>query len=341
MATITATTYRSDDNGATWYSRPDGTASYINQKGYTNQTCFSFNYTPPIGEKLTQLVFTCSIMFESGSWTGTWTAELHASNLPDGNVIATASTSQYVTYTQYTDVVFTLDVPAHLSSASGIDLCIAVYGPFSMGYNGRIEVTEKEGAIVPIGDGTVYNEYLVCIADTLIPNNTNNHASFSLYIPYIGNGTSWELMNYIKEVYLYNNGDECTDISGGFSSEALRPAGYYGSSVLYPTLSKGATSMSVSIPQYYYGAVFSGNAFSVTDFNTITIKYSSNNGGVTLGITTSKAHYYSIAKSASLSGTSGTATIDISSLSGNYYFVASLSGNDGNNSITINEIVMS
>lgn len=169
MATITTTTYRSDDSGKTWYSRPSGTSSYINQKGSANQTCFSFSYTPTSGNKISKIVLTCSIMAQSGySWNGPYTAELHLATLPDGNSVAiSAQVSPSLTNTAYKDVSFTLNIPESVTIDSTSNLCIAVYGPYSVSYNGRAEVTEIAGyKPVYIGNSSVHDQYVVYIADT-------------------------------------------------------------------------------------------------------------------------------------------------------------------------------
>ncbi len=135
-------------------------------------------------------------------------------------------------------------------------------------------------------------------------------------------------------VYLYNNGDECEAISGGFAACAYTPSGVTSSSIIAPTLSKGADSMTVSISQYYYGQVFAKNSFPLDDISAIEVVYSNASTGTFL-VTNTKGTGYTAAASAKPSG-SGTAVIDVSNLTGDYYFAISMAYTAG--SVTIHEI---
>ena len=135
-------------------------------------------------------------------------------------------------------------------------------------------------------------------------------------------------------VYLYNNGDECENVSGGFEGQAFKPSGVTSSSITYPTFTKNADSMTVSISQYYYGQVFAKNSFPLDDISAIEVVYSNASTGTFL-VTDTKGHGYTAAASAKPSG-SGTAVIDVSNLTGDYYFAISMAYTAG--SVTIHEI---
>ena len=140
-------------------------------------------------------------------------------------------------------------------------------------------------------------------------------------------------------IYLYNNGDECVDVSGGFVSHAYKPNGISSTSVIAPVLSKNADSMDISLAVYYYGAVFSSASLALDDVATIEVVYSSASGsGLSFLVTQTSGQHYAAEARATPEGSSGTATIDVSGLSGKYYFVTEIAATGG--AVTIHEIRM-
>lgn len=141
-------------------------------------------------------------------------------------------------------------------------------------------------------------------------------------------------------IFLYNNGDECVAVSGGFASHAYKPNGISSSSVIAPTLTKKADSMVVSLASYYYGAVFNETAFAIDDISTIEVMYSSASGsGLSFLVTKTSGQNYVAAAKTTPESSSGTAVIDVSDLVGNYYFAIEIAGSGG--SVTIHEIRLS
>lgn len=140
--------------------------------------------------------------------------------------------------------------------------------------------------------------------------------------------------------WLYNNGDECFDVSGGFATYNYVVDGS-GSSARAPTLTKGEKSMTIAetSTSSYAGAVFNETPFNVDGFSKLVVVYSGKEGGnsPTLDLTKTKATGFVRDASANNLGTDGIAVIDISQLSGEYYFAVTTAGNY-KKSITIHEI---
>ena len=143
--------------------------------------------------------------------------------------------------------------------------------------------------------------------------------------------------------FLYNNGDECLDFSGGFNTYGYRISGS-SSSIKAPTLTKDETSMTIAetSTSAYAGAVFHENPFKVDDFSKITVVSSGKTGDKSpqLGVSKTKATGFVLESAVMYLPTEGTAEIDISTLSGEYYFVVSLAG-DYKKAVTIHKIYLS
>ena len=141
--------------------------------------------------------------------------------------------------------------------------------------------------------------------------------------------------------YLYNNGG--TDISGGFQASAVKPSGG-GGTLLTPTTAyfdntKHPLKIWIANGNYCF-SLFNNTAFSVNNINRIEIVYSdTSTSGITLCVTNSRSANYTMAASVSPTSSSGTAIIDVSSLTGSYYFGAFLHSDYNNSrSLTISEI---
>lgn len=149
-----------------------------------------------------------------------------------------------------------------------------------------------------------------------------------------------EWFDLVATLYLYNNGDECVDISGGFKAYAYKPSGA-GGTVLAPGqyLDTSGGKIKLTFPSGGYAfSLFNETAFSIDDINQIEVVYSeASASGVTLGVTQTKAQSYSIAAAATPASGAGVATIDVSALTGDYYFVVSMTGSSSA-AITISEI---
>lgn len=150
--------------------------------------------------------------------------------------------------------------------------------------------------------------------------------------------------------YLYNTGDECTSITGGWSAYAYKQSGASSAvEATAPTVSRGSSSMTVrhnsSWEGYKHGVVLTNNSVDVTNFSTLSINVtaytlSASNEGLRLILTKTKGNGFSIIASCSLDST-GVKTVNISSISGNYYVGIFGGGTNDPVSATFNKVYLS
>ena len=163
--------------------------------------------------------------------------------------------------------------------------------------------------------------------------------------------TSYQSGSWVDwTVFLYNGGDECTDLTGGWSAYAYKQSG--ASSIVEataPTVSRGSSSMTVrhnsSWEGYKHGVVLTNNSVDVTNFSTLSINVtaytlSTENEGLILILTKTKGNGFSIIASCSLDST-GVKTVNISSISGNYYVGIFGGGTNDPVSATFNKVYLS
>lgn len=141
-------------------------------------------------------------------------------------------------------------------------------------------------------------------------------------------------------IYLYNNGDVCADVSGGFKAYPYKPDKYNGSSVIVPTLNLKSDYMEITEPAQYYGQVFNETAFAVDELSEIEVAYSNASDGINLGVTSTNTHGFSLAASVTPEAGEGTAIIDVSALSGKYYFAVSMLNSNVPKTLNIHEIML-
>lgn len=146
-------------------------------------------------------------------------------------------------------------------------------------------------------------------------------------------------------VYYYNAGDECTDLTGGWESQAFRPAATAASTrrAGKPTVTKGDTSItlvgkamewdsSLSSNVRYAGGLFTGAAVDLTGVDTLhlnvrTYRFEGSTSdliGCFFGVTAEAKDYYTPAAQVRIEGT-GLIDLDVSELTGAYYLYVSIS----------------
>ena len=163
--------------------------------------------------------------------------------------------------------------------------------------------------------------------------------------------TSYQSGSWVDwAVFLYNEGDECTDLTGGWSAYAYKQSGASSSvEETAPTVSRGSSSMTVrhnsSWEGYKHGVVLTNNSVDVTNFSTLSINVtaytlSDANEGLRLILTKTKGNGFSIIASCSLNST-GVKTVNISSISGNYYVGIFGGGTNDPVSATFNKVYLS
>lgn len=133
-------------------------------------------------------------------------------------------------------------------------------------------------------------------------------------------------------VYLYNAGDPCADLTGGWVASALKKAA--GGSAKAPTITEGATTLTMVGNVQNGGTVHTANKIDLTAGNTLrfvgTLKPASNTGfWATICVWSEFGSTYQDNLAAYYDATdevSGEVSIDISSLSGEYYVGFALYG---------------
>lgn len=144
----------------------------------------------------------------------------------------------------------------------------------------------------------------------------------------------------INPQYLYNTGTINTSLIGGFTAYAYRHDGS-GAPTSTPTVTKGTSDITVVISGDAVnggaGSYFTNNKIDITKFKTLKLRSTSidipnSSGRIRFGVSSTRENSYTFAASKTITA-AGTASIDISSLSGSYY--VSLTGYSlGNKTIT-------
>lgn len=130
--------------------------------------------------------------------------------------------------------------------------------------------------------------------------------------------------------YVYINGDKCTEVHGGFV--ALATAGFGRGSKDWcskPSITYNTSTVKISGHTSSYGSVFTKNKINISNYKTINfvVTATSNSGTCRVGVTTSNSYGYTGTYKDISSKASGTVSIDISSLTGNYYVAIEIDGN--------------
>lgn len=151
-------------------------------------------------------------------------------------------------------------------------------------------------------------------------------------------GGAWK--DWIK--YLYNMGDECTDLTGGWVAAAIKPAGS-GSTAVKPSVTKNTDSITFSLtsgyPNYIVGYLVTEKSIDITNYSKITINVT--NFSISGGLIVSNSKTSGFTKTAVVDFAVGRNELDISSLSGSYYILIGTGGHEGTASFTFDEIYLS
>jgi hypothetical protein len=145
------------------------------------------------------------------------------------------------------------------------------------------------------------------------------------------------LYNARKKVLLYNAGVENADITGGLTAYAYVPS-TSGSNLKAPTVTKNTSSLKLYVANAsggLGGSYFTTEKVNLTRARTMKIEVSdlvSSNNYVRMGASATKANKFTVAAGKTISET-GTISLDVSSLSGDYYLFITLYGS-GVKSIT-------
>lgn len=136
------------------------------------------------------------------------------------------------------------------------------------------------------------------------------------------------LYNAFRKI-LYNAGTDNTAVTGGLTAYAYVPS-TSSTSTQKPTVTKNSDSITLKSAAGYGGSYFTANAIDITRFRALKINISSiavNGGYINVGVTPTKANKFERTAHANVTET-GTISVDISSLSGDYYMFINLRGSN-------------
>lgn len=162
---------------------------------------------------------------------------------------------------------------------------------------------------------------------------------------YIYHGASWVQFSFAF-LYLYNTGDECTSVTGGWSAKAIT----YDIGGVTPTLTKGSSSIKVTIAgsDYACGVCAVNNSIDITPYKKLKINITAK----TLSPFESMKQFNSFSVMSNLSSgynkiasvqlvncSIGTNTIDVSSINGKKYIaICMMADCDNVQSVTFNKV---
>lgn len=148
-----------------------------------------------------------------------------------------------------------------------------------------------------------------------------------------------ESVSLSYKIYLYNKGDECTDITGGWVGKNVGT--YYG----IGTFTKNPNSATASIVKMQSIWACTNNKISLTDANTIHANILSvdntvpNKIATILAIATELNDTHTAITSLS-NGQTGDVSIDVSNITGDYYLYFYVASETNSASITFDEVYM-
>lgn len=141
--------------------------------------------------------------------------------------------------------------------------------------------------------------------------------------------------------YLYNKGNECTDLTGGWAATAAKPSGS-GSTAVSPAVTKGTDSITLSMysgyGNYRIGYLATAKSIDLTNYSKITINVTKLSVKGEIIVSNSKTSGFS--KAASMQFSVGVNVLDISSLNGKYYVLLGMGGHEGTASFTFDKVYL-
>ena len=142
--------------------------------------------------------------------------------------------------------------------------------------------------------------------------------------------------------YLYNKGNECTDLTGGWAATATKPSGS-GSTAVTPAVTKGTDSITISLTSgwevgYRIGYLATVKSIDLTNYSKITANVTNLSVNGEIIVSNSKTSGFS--KAATMKLSVGVNALDISSLNGKYYVLLGMGGHEGTASFTFDKVYL-
>ena len=165
---------------------------------------------------------------------------------------------------------------------------------------------------------------------------------------YIYQNGVWRQFSSVA-LFLYNNGDQCTNISGGWDAYAYKISIDTAVTEVAPTVAKDSSSITVthysSYENYTSGVLLTNASIDVTNYNSLSINVtavtlSDVNEGLKLFLTNTKSNNFTMIASLDLT-TTGIKTLNISSVSGACYVGIYCQGTNSPASVTFNQVYLS
>ena len=134
-----------------------------------------------------------------------------------------------------------------------------------------------------------------------------------------------DVIAWIKELFLYNNGDTCADVTGGWVANSY---GYKGtdSNNAKVTVTYNATDMLIKGAYGARGSLFTAKKIDMTPYNTLTVSYAKSgvNYAGQVVVTPECKDQYAVGAKAHLNTNGQDAVLDVSGLTGEYYVAFSV-----------------
>ena len=142
--------------------------------------------------------------------------------------------------------------------------------------------------------------------------------------------------------YLYNKGNECTDLTGGWAATATKPSGS-GSTAVSPAVTKDTNSITISLTSgsevgFKIGYLATAKSIDLTNYSKITTNVTKLSVAGEIIVSNSKASGFP--KTATMKLRVGANVLDISSLNGKYYVLLGMGGHEGAASFTFDKVYL-
>lgn len=154
-------------------------------------------------------------------------------------------------------------------------------------------------------------------------------------------GTDW--IQFSSEiVYLYNHGDECTDVTGGWTGYAYKSS-TAGSNATKPTVTKGDETITFALSStsdnYRMGSLWIEESIDLTKYGKLYLdvkSFTPSNNVAYIGVTDKKQNGFTKIANVSFNS-AGLVALDISSLTGEYYVYFSVGGQASKTTFSFDE----
>lgn len=127
---------------------------------------------------------------------------------------------------------------------------------------------------------------------------------------------------------LYDHGDECTSVVGGWTEYAYKTASS-GSTVKKPTITKYTDSIRLTLANsnsnYVAGCMMTDNAVDVTDYDLLVANITQTDGLGHIGVSAAKANNYTAIARTAVTAT-GRLEVDLTNVTGAVYILAMIQG---------------